>query len=680
MQMSANVSTLRLSVDCSLVEPDAPNFRPPSWPLPPGFPIVVDKDGHVVSRYRDPIWDLTPWNNGITLRLHFRSSGKSKKIYDISVKNSNLLKKITAWILYFDRTRRKVTSIFSIIRTLKPIFTLCTENNILASDLHKYPDIVDQAINLIKKQIGHSELTTLHLMLTFREQFGFFIFDQEGLRRLSAFVSKDCLSQTAYIPPRIWVYQLNCLRACIDDFNAHVGKVVDCYRFCLEAYASSFGTLEKALKREDDSHHKKPFVNIIHNKSSAYGSFFEVAKQFEIAELLKRWVGPESVSIENIDVSYLSRYLNTVSTACLAYIINFSLMRISEGLSLRVNCLKIENDALLGQIYFVCGPTTKSYEDNDAKWIVSPSTQVAIKAATVIANLRAKILTICSKNGTPVNESDNPELFISQCEPWVKRTVAKYRRKSAPKSYHTLFATRLSQVFDLKELTITKEDLDIALLVTPSLDINEYQVGKIWPLGWHELRRTGMVNMQASGIVSDASMQFQAKHARRAMSIYYGQGYSGVALNNRTRNEYICTMYEMMGKEIDRLFGDRFVSPYGENRKEEILRYVNHRDAKKVLSAAKQGLVTCRETLLGICTKRGPCKFGGIENITRCGGGDERSPCSDALFDREKDEAIAELIGTIDEQLLKSTVGSALHDSLLAQKRAAENARGYFKK
>ncbi|MEX3937270.1 hypothetical protein AB4Y32_37005 [Paraburkholderia phymatum] len=75
-------------------------------------------------------------------------------------------------------------------------------------------------------------------------------------------------------------------------------------------------------------------------------------------------------------------------------------------------------------------------------------------------------------------------------------------------------------------LRITQQDRDLARLVTPTLDSGRFAVGKVWPLAWHQLRRTGTVNMQASGLVSDASLQFQLKHVSRAMSLYYGRGYA----------------------------------------------------------------------------------------------------------------------------------------------------------
>jgi len=183
-----------------------------------------------------------------------------------------------------------------------------------------------------------------------------------------------------------------------------------------------------------------------------------------------------------------------------------------------------------------------------------------------------------------------------------------------------------------------------------------------------------MVKMQASGLVSQASLQYQAKHATREMSLYYGQGYSQVRINDSARIEYVRTMYEMMGKEIARLFSERFISPYGPKRKQEILQMVAPADHKKLLAAAREGKVSWRETLLGGCTKRGPCEYGGIDNVIRCGGGDGRGPCSDALFDRERQGSIRQFLKVIATRLADAPEGSPLRESLEAQQRAAENA------
>ncbi|MDU5425692.1 MAG: hypothetical protein E6123_12550, partial [Clostridiales bacterium] len=240
----------------------------------------------------------------------------------------------------------------------------------------------------------------------------------------------------------------------------------------------------------------------------------------------------------------------------------------------------------------------------------------------------------------------------------------------------------LGSVFEPEQLRITPEDFELARLVTPTLT-DEFGVGKIWPLAWHQLRRTGAVNMQASGLVSDASLQFQLKHVARAMSLYYGQNYSRVRMDEKANDYYVRTMYETLGKQLQQLTSERFVSPHGEKRKSDIVRFILAGDVSKVVNLAKKGIVAYRPILLGICTSRVPCPYGGIDNIARCGGGDSDSdpkPCADVLFDPEKISDVEALESVLEERLAVADEDSPLKASLEAQKRSVENYRNAIRK
>jgi hypothetical protein len=58
---------LCLKVDSPIITPEAHNSRPPCWPPPPDFPVVVDGSGRIVSRYSDPIWNVSCWAGRPTL-------------------------------------------------------------------------------------------------------------------------------------------------------------------------------------------------------------------------------------------------------------------------------------------------------------------------------------------------------------------------------------------------------------------------------------------------------------------------------------------------------------------------------------------------------------------------------------------------------------------------------------
>lgn len=111
--------------------------------------------------------------------------------------------------------------------------------------------------------------------------------------------------------------------------------------------------------------------------------------------------------------------MTLISSVGLAYILNFSLMRVQECSRLRANCLEVERDLTGADVYLIRGSTTKTIEDSDAKWIVSPTVEIAINAMRIIASLRLKAATENPKIHFSKENIDNPVLQPLAREPWV---------------------------------------------------------------------------------------------------------------------------------------------------------------------------------------------------------------------------------------------------------------------
>jgi hypothetical protein len=678
--VSVHVAHLGLGIDSRLVTPTASNYRPPSWPPPKNFPIVIDAHGSVVSRYGDSKWRLWPWARK-PLTLAFGDGPQRAGTSRNTPVNADLLRQVSAWWLYGPQPVREPETLKSRFSIIRALFVLCSREKIAASDLMRFPKVADKLPMAIRASGAGDGLTLLHALFEQRDQLGFVLLDREGLSRLEAALPDYEKRQTPYIPPRIWTYQVNRLRAFLDDFLAHRQGIEDCFQFCLDAYAQNAGSLAAAC-RDGPGCARRPFaaakgVTGARTGAAFHGTFSLVARRFGIEGLLRRWLLAPDGTLDGRGrgIRSLGTYFSMASYVGLAYLLNFSMMRIEEGWSLRSTCLDIEHDERFGPIYLLRGPTTKTVQDGDARWITSPSAAVAVEAMSCISRLRMIAAEADPDVPTTPEHMHNPYLIVRTYEPWNRAHARCNPMDVRPQFFHySQVKNAWPNLFDENELRMTDEDLRVARLVTPTLDADTFSVGKVWPLAWHQLRRTGAVNMQASGLVSDASVQYQLKHATRAMSLYYGQGYSRVRLNQSTQDEYIRTMYEVLGKQIARLFSDRFVSPHGEARKDEILRLVDPSDNKKLTAAARNGKVSWRETLLGGCTKIGPCEYGGVDNIARCGGGDGRAPCVDALFDREKAPEMRQLKKIIKCRLVEAPDPSPYRDSLESQQRAVENA------
>lgn len=680
--MTVNLANLRLVIDSPSVPQMTYDLRPPIWPPPRDFPIVLDANGTVVSHYGDSIWDLSLWANKPVI-INFCDRRFGNKDPTITPDNADLLRQIVAWWMYGPKAVRSPITLRERFFAIRKLFFLCSRYNILASDLKRFPAVVDEFSHSLSSA-ATEVFSLLYALYEQREQLGFILFDQDGLRRLEANLPEHEARQTPYIPPRIWSYQVNRLREFLDDFHSHKEKIEACYKFCLDAYAQNAGSLAEACRVRRNRTSGPFWTNNEYTGARTgyiyYGPFSQVAKRFGIDELLMRWViNPKGSNNKTVvSVRSLSTYFSMVGYVGLAYILNFSLMRVDEAWSLRADCLDIEHDAHFGPIYILRGRTSKTVQDDDACWPTSPSVKIAVDAMTYISRLRM----VCAEANPDVpstaEEINRPHLVVRAYEPWGPCGAEEFRKPLSIRAQHLtylqVFDEAYPNLFDSEELRITQADLDIARLVTPTLNGDVFAIGKIWPLAWHQLRRTGAVNMQASGLVSDASLQYLLKHASRSMALYYGQGYSRVRLNDKAQAMYIRTMYEILGKEIANLFTDRFISPHGDKRKDEILKIVAPKDSRKLVELAALGKVSWRETLLGGCTKRGPCPYGGVDNVAHCGGGDGGPPCADVLYDREKAQELYQLKQVVSSRLLEAPDGSPYWKSLEAQLQAVENA------
>ena len=669
-----NVSELPgLQIESSIIKQNAENIRPGSWPPPLDFPVITDAKGNVVSRYGDVRWDLSPWA-GHTLTIHFGDGpGQGKRI---SAENASLLRQVVAWWLWGAAAVRSARSLVYKFESIKPLFVACTDNGVLASELNKFPRVIQDTANYYSAR-GNRVISYLNALSFAKDQLGFTILNEDGMKILSEALSDVEEIQTAYIPVRIWNYQVSCLRECLDDFVVNKIAVEACYNFCLEAYAKNAGgSLSMAFGGlgTDAPFNGARSIGLQRSGKVFHGTFRETAKKYKIERLLEKWCNTEN----KMAPVTLSSYLSLVCQAGLAYTLNFSLMRVGEGGKLRADCYEVETDPLGDDIHLLKGVTTKTIEDDDARWIVSPTVEVAIDAMKAVANMRMQSaienpFIVLSKE-----DIENPVLQSLMHEPWSSRTPLSQPIKKFKKarSYGDIWNI-WPKLFDAKELTITESDLEMANRLTDGLDPEKFAVGKVWPLAWHQLRRTGAVNMLASGLVSEASLQYQLKHAGRAMSQYYGKNYYRLKepMNDEARGYYLREMYQAMVREFKSLQSDQYVSPHGEKRKDQILYEISEKDHKQLINAAKAGRISYRQTFLGGCANSGPpCPLGGISNISACMGFGEEKPCKSALLDKEKLPIINQLREVVSIQINEAEEGSPMHESLQAQLESAERA------
>jgi hypothetical protein len=681
--MCINLSHFGLGIEAAFIGQKSRCLRPPSWPPPKDWVCIEDKDGNAVSCYGAHFWDFTPWH-GKVLTFDFgdgpRKHGRTPVI---SPANAELLRQLVVWRAWGPRAAATVRTLISFAKPFRQIIQVCSENNILASNLWRYPVVIDQVAKILAPSVFNTVVAELERLRDARNFLGFELLDAAGIQRLKAAQPDHHIEQTEYIPPRIWSYVVTRVAECINDYCANQEQIEAAFAFCVKAYEEN-GAIE--YRKRTGRTNRNPFqvapkgVNGKFSGVTYHGPFAQTAQRFGIEDVLKRWSGN---LYHKQGIRGLTNYFRAIQYAALVDIMAFSLMRSDEAASICLNCLVWHEDSVFGRIPLIQAETTKTDPDDKALWITSPSVEPAIHALQSIAKMRLSCVGRWS-------EEDNPALITGALEPWGKCT------KSAKQSGVNPHITSLGEVvrtfpllFDLLKLTITEEDLKVAKAVCPSLNAEQFQVGKPWHLAWHQFRRTGAVNMFASGEISDSSIQLQMKHLTRWQPLYYGRGNTALHLNDSARVLLVNAQYEAMGRQLAEVHTDRFVSPYGSEHKSKLLASANgcepvnlisEGDAQHYEKAARKHLTNFRLTALGGCMKNGQCDGDCVSSVGDCAGGEGESPCINVLFDRNRAEANQKRLDGVVKQLEMAPPDTPRYRHLEQEKRGLENYFAYIRR
>ncbi len=679
--MLADITFGIMKFDSDRVSPIAKYYRLPSLPPPLDFPITEDADGNTLSCWGDPYWDWTTIY-GRKFRTHFNRAicGSSGGIRTqlLGKRNEWDLRLFTTVLIYGPNGYASIGSLRNDFHILRRLVVLCEKNTIRVRDLFRFPLVINKIPTVFPNKANRERIIViLDRLLQAKEQLGFHILDSRGIAKLAELfehtkskLEEESSEQVAYMPPRIYLYTLNRERECIEDFLANKDKIADCFQFCLDSYIHNYGTLEDAIEKLKNVHppFSRPRKNCFKQalRSGTYqGSFRETARKFGIEELLDKWISSDSDQ-ETLRVSMFSSYLSLINSVCIPYIGAFTFQRKEELGSLRSDCLIWEEDPIVGPIPLICGETTKTDPDSDARWPTSPHVAVAVEAAKAVTRMRLTCV-LDSESESAKSYLSNPHLFFHPTEPWSpsRRKGHISETRNRVEAYANV-GSRYKKLFDSETLRITEADLTLAKMFTPNLDKKgAFTIGNIWPLGYHQLRRTGGINMFASGLVSDTSVQVILKHLTIFQTRYYGKHFSSARINQSRQQMVVSAAYLVLAKQIQASVEARYISASGiGNEQDKEVQLIHKNDYKKLEAAARKGEIAFRSTTLGGCIKRSECDYGGIESIARCVGSDGKKPCESAKLDRAKREFVIPLLASFEEQLQTVAPDTKRHKAL----------------
>lgn len=600
----------------------------------------------------------------------------------IDALNADLMRILFVWYFWGGRAPRAVRTSLGLLKRLGSIVAVCSKEGIKASELSRFPAVIDKVAASIAPSTFDIIIGELDRLRDVREFLGFELLDQAGIQRLKALQPDHESLQTIYIPPRIWTHIVNRIAECRNDFLVHQEQIEKCFAFCVDAYKNN-GAVE--YRERTGKNHRNPFKAIPTVKQYAdltyYGRFAETAQHFGIKDVIEKWSGQIT---RKRGIQAFSNYFQLLQYAVMIDVAAFTLMRIQEISNIRWNCLRWEDDPVYGRIPLIESETTKTDSDSNALWITSPSIEPSILALQSIARMRLNIAGRWQCGS-------NPKLITAVLEFWCGGRKASKRAETQPpvKSLASVIQS-FPHLFDIQQLTITEDDLKIVRAVCPKLNSEQYQVGKLWPLAWHQFRRTGAVNMFANGGISDSSMQLQMKHLTRLMPLYYGRGNTALHLNENTRTVLVNAFYENMGRELASMHTDRYVSPFGEEYKAKLLapsnggepvNLIKEGDARHLAKIYRLHQIGGRLTAVGACMKGSRCDDGdGFSAVAACAGGVGKNPCAHTLFDVERMPVNQKRLDAVNHLLNITPVDTPRYRSLEQEKRGLENYFVYIQK
>jgi len=594
---------------------------------------AVGKKGESQGRFGDDYWNSESYGyHGFNFAKH----GLSKQ-------NTQIVKELLfIYLWYMPLFPGKVSSLKSTFGVLIAMGRYADQHKVRMDELYKYPRLTEGLVSSISSMQQELLINKLVRFDAHRDELGITLANDTFLRDLKRHQIPHIHTQSAYIPPRIWMGVIKRCDEIIETYLAHRERVEKAIKELLKAYTNNLSLLPE----RPSPFNQKSFVKKKFHKDFRFFKPKDFFTEHNLTALIDE-LGISTINAKGKDQSLKATadLLNRVEQVCFYYVLAHSIQRRAEALDLRFDGYKEDSDPTLGKVAMLCGETTKTDPDSDARWIVPDHLEKAIDCLKSISTLKH-----LGEDKTP---TDSSPLFTAYKLPWdsgvsnnsgngLIKTYALKQKGKTLFDHTSLFPESLFQ--------ITAKDYAIAYQLTPRLTENEwFKEGGLWYFHPHQFRRTLAANLFASGI-PDHVIQWLMKHKSVAMSHYYGRNYSrlsGVRVNSEVTGYVQSESYTM---KLDTIFqlpdasNDEYAFAVGRNMIDgKVLDLIEEREHEKLKKLIKQGLLDARPTLLGLCMAPS-CPYGGIESAAHCAGTDGSGPCKDAVFAKKNAPRLKKLL------------------------------------
>lgn len=555
----------------------------------PQFVISRKKNGETLSKYKDQIWDFTPYSNR-TIRLYF------KNIKNVFLREE--VKRLLFILVTLSEGRRgAIKSPNTIYMYYQTLFVHLTKfasiRNITIKELFEKDEYLEQSfIYLYENSTG-----ALIFMMSFMQFLNVmrnkhsgieYVHNNELYKKLSTLHNKfkNKNKQTAPIPVEIYLEASKQRWEHIERLEKNIHKIC--------TFLHNFMSSKYFAMQVDNSYPTKG------EKYIEFVSWKDAVSKHKLECLFSLYGVHNRKSF--------SYFITQLQGTCRHLIYSYTGMRHDEGKMLKADCYikksKEHPPIILGITKKLHGAPVP------LKWVTVPE-------VGRIINLLHKINRIVIKNRFP-NLKEEP-LFIST-------HYVTYNFDKNLESYALVHAIGKDPTVELplnKELLkISKKHIDEELsAIEPEREWkkeDKFQVGKTWHFTYHQYRRSLAVYSLGSGLVSIKSMQRQFGHLFQAMTSYYGNGSfaakSLIGIDNKAHiNSYMKTIkgeidflsyFKNVLFNVNKLYG-----AHGQFVEKNSLEIKNHilADKKKTIKQFNNGLLYYKETAIGGCTSVEPC-------------------------------------------------------------------------
>jgi hypothetical protein len=551
--------------------------------------VSSDQDGKPLSRYGDRRWDLRSMGADGGQTAHNVSFLETKPLsaHAQIVGLAALIReqqKALLW-LHMDTGRQRAQKTTGQAgRTLNRLARGAHGRGISLFELFCNPLALSEAMAELSP--GYA-LTARQLLRTLWRHRNFLKIELElGLKHLldvikqSAPKVEEC-RQTPIIPSRIYCAILGSLLGSLDVIERGLDTLLDAYR------------------QERSCTHYAP-------KDLAGDDLYKYrAEQLQELQAAMRAMGWKSGTLHR----FVAREICRIQIRLLNVVIALTGMRIAEALILPLNGA-IEEVEHRGSVHHVVNGYSHKLNGGrkkPANWVTSPEGHRAILLAQKIASTLLKVV----KDGDPENDAD-ALLFCSISNP--------YKKMSPASVYSRMHDNLIPDICPV----ITQADIDEvnAMELERSWLRDGIEVGKPWPLTFHQYRRSLSVYAHRSGMVSLPALKGQLQHITDEMRAYYSDGFCR-AVNlvfdkehfsyewNAAKSESSFLAYSMAI-----LFSDEdLIGEIGGRGAARMQEAVSSRSREETLQLFRDGKLAYRETVLGGCIAVEACNHTPLEPI-----------------------------------------------------------------